>query len=147
RRGNRHLRLVQQHLDVNSLSGTGVQNRVDDTEAVLGVGIMQVVGGGDVNQHVEAALLLQALEQRMQPIGFDYQAEVVTELRGSKAIGAATLTQLRKDSVMAHAVAPASIGSVRRLNVICTPPLGFRENSGCGSGFCCPGASARRYRW
>ena len=65
RRRQRRVGVVDERLDEQPLAGGRVQQDVPDAETILRVGIVQVIGRRQLGEHVEAALVLEALHERV----------------------------------------------------------------------------------
>src|SRR5262249_35092942 len=98
-------------LYVEPFASRRVRQRVDHAEAVLRVGIVQVIRGRDVRQQVEATLLLQRLQYREQLPGLHDHAQVVAELGRGETVGAELLAELRQRGVVAHGPTSPEAGS------------------------------------
>jgi hypothetical protein len=112
REARRQLRLavVDERLDDQPLPRVRVQQQVPDAVAVPGVGVLQVVGRRQLDQHVEAEALLQVFEEGVQPLRRDVDAPVVAELRGGEAVGPEALAQVGQGLFVGHASPPTSKG-------------------------------------
>src|SRR5262245_32610915 len=65
-----------------------------------GIRIVQVISGGELRQHVEARVPLQALQHGVDSVGVHDHPEIVAELRRGETVAAELLLQDFDDGVV-----------------------------------------------
>ena len=113
--GTHHwLRLVDKRANRQPLVGVRVRQQINQPEAVLGPGIVQVVDAGDIDQQVETVLLLEEFQDFVDPLRRDNHA------RGARnsLVGKSPKTARRAANVSAMGMIPY-FGSCKARLVCC----------------------------